>query len=48
MVAAADQFKLLHKVSMGDEGDDMVRSSIAIAQGKLFIRTGHMIYCIGQ
>jgi outer membrane protein assembly factor BamB len=48
VVAAADQFKLLSKAPMGDEGDDSVRSSVAIAQGELFIRTGHKIYCIGQ
>jgi len=48
VVAAGDQFKLLQKASMGDDDDDMVRSSIAIAQGELFIRTGHRLYCVGQ
>jgi outer membrane protein assembly factor BamB len=47
VIAAADQFKILHKASMGDEGDDLLRSSIAIAHGELFIRTGHKLYCVG-
>ena len=48
VVAAADKFKLLHLASMGDEGDDQLRSSIAISQGELFIRTGHKLYCVGE
>jgi outer membrane protein assembly factor BamB len=48
IAAAGDEFKLLKKIPMGDEGDDMVRSSIAISQGNLFIRTGHKLYCIGK
>jgi hypothetical protein len=32
---------------MGDEGDDQLRSSIAISHGELFIRTGHNLYCVG-
>jgi outer membrane protein assembly factor BamB len=47
IVAAADQFKLLGTISMGDEGDNQLRSSIAISQGDLFIRTGHKLYCVG-
>lgn len=47
VVAAADQFKLLNTVSMGDEDDDQLRSAIAISQGDLFIRTGHKLYCVG-
>ena len=48
VVAAADQFKLLNTIPMGDEGDDKLRSSIAISQGNLFIRTGRKLYCIGK
>lgn len=48
VAAAGDEFKLLKKIPMGDEGDDMVRASIAISQGNLFIRTGHKLYCIGK
>jgi outer membrane protein assembly factor BamB len=48
VVAAADKFTLLHVAPMGDEGDDQLRSSIAISQGALFIRTGHKLYCVGD
>jgi outer membrane protein assembly factor BamB len=48
IVSASDEFKLLKTIPMGDPGDDLVRSSIAISQGNLFIRTGHRIYCIGK
>jgi hypothetical protein len=34
--------------AMGDEGDDQLRSSIAISQGALFIRTGHKLFCVGS
>ena len=46
MVAAAEQFKLLNTIPMGDEGDDQLRSTIAVSQGELFIRTGHKVYCV--
>jgi len=48
VVAAAEKFDLLKVIPMGDEGDNKLRSSIAITQGQLFIRTGHMLYCVGN
>jgi outer membrane protein assembly factor BamB len=48
VVAAADQFKLLNTIPMGDEGDEQNRASIAAAEGALFIRTGHTLYCVGS
>jgi outer membrane protein assembly factor BamB len=48
VVAAADQFKLLHVAEMGDEGDDQLRASVAVSQGNLFIRTGAKLYCVGR
>ena len=48
MVAdAGDTFKILHRAAMGDPGDDMLRSSVAVSQGTLFIRTGRKLYCVG-
>ena len=32
----------------GEEGDEQLRSSIAIAQGDVFIRTGNKLYCAGN
>lgn len=48
VVAAAKEFKILHVAAMGDEGDNDLRSGIAIAQGNLFIRTGSKLYCVGR
>jgi outer membrane protein assembly factor BamB len=48
IVSAGDEFKLLKTIPMGDEGDDLLRSSIAISQGELFIRTGHKLYAVGK
>ena len=48
VVAAADQFKLLHVVEMGDADDDQLRATIAVSQGNLFIRTGTKLYCVGK
>jgi outer membrane protein assembly factor BamB len=48
VVAAAPEFKLLHTAAMGDDGDNDLRSSIAIARDQLFIRTGSKLYCVGR
>jgi len=48
VVAAGPEFKLLHSVAMADAGERDLRSSIAISQGDLFIRTGSKLYCIGK
>lgn len=47
VVAAAPEFKLLHVAAMGDEGDDDLRASVAVAKGNLYIRTGSKLYCVG-
>ena len=47
VIGTGDSFQLLHTTAMGDEGDDRIRSSIAVAQGQLFIRTNSKLYCIG-
>ena len=50
VVAAGEQFKLLNTIPMGDEGDEQLRlrSSVAIAHGALFIRTGRKLYCVAK
>ena len=48
VVEAGDKFKLLQKAEMGGKGDNVSRSSIAIAGGNLFIRTDSTLYCIGE
>jgi outer membrane protein assembly factor BamB len=48
VVEAGDKFNLMHQTSFADEGDDMLRSTIPVSQGNLFIRTGSNLYCIGK
>ena len=48
VVAAGPEFKLLHTVAMAEPGERDLRSSIAISQGDLFIRTGSKLYCVGK
>lgn len=47
IVAADKEFKVLRTVPMGDDGDDRLRSTISVAQGNLFIRSGSKLYCVG-
>jgi outer membrane protein assembly factor BamB len=46
VVQIGDEFKILHTTSLGDEGDKDLRSSIAVSQGSLFVRTGGKLYCL--
>jgi outer membrane protein assembly factor BamB len=49
IVEASDKFNLLRTIPMGGETDDEnLRSSIAVSQGNLFIRTGSKLYCVGK
>lgn len=48
IVAAKEEFKLIRTISMGDPGDDRLRSGVAVSDGNLFIRTGSKLYCIGR
>jgi outer membrane protein assembly factor BamB len=42
-------FNLLHRANFKDEGDDTRhRSSVAISQGNLYVRTGTKLYCLGR
>ncbi|MBI5689708.1 MAG: PQQ-like beta-propeller repeat protein [Verrucomicrobia bacterium] len=47
--AGGTEFKRIHAANLRDDGDDTRhRSSIAISQGNLFIRTGTKLYCVGK
>ena len=48
VLGAGDKFEILGTASLGDEGDNTTRASIAISQGQLFIRTNGKLYCIGD
>ena len=47
-VIDAKSGRLLHKAEMGESGDDQTRASVAIAHGRLFIRTNSRLFCIGK
>ena len=47
VVLDASKGEILGTVAMGEDGDDMTRSSIAISHGQLFIRTNHKLFCVG-
>lgn len=45
-VVDAEDGRLLHRVSMGEPGDDQTRSTISVAHGQLFIRTNSKLWCV--
>jgi outer membrane protein assembly factor BamB len=47
VIGTGEKLEVLHTAAMGDEGDDHIRSSIAVSQGNLFIRTVSKLYCVG-
>lgn len=47
VAGTGDAFEVLHSTPMADEGDRELRSSIAIAHGMLFVRTGKTLHAIG-
>ena len=48
VVGTGDEFKVLHRVAMGDAGDRDTRATIAVSGGNLFIRTAGKLYCLGK
>lgn len=48
VVVDAAKGEILSNIPMGDSSDDMTRSSIAVAQGQLFIRTNAKLFCVAK
>ena len=48
VVEAGEKFNLLRIIPMGETDDNELRSTIAVSQGNLFIRTGSKLYCVGK
>lgn len=47
--AGGTEFKRLHSANFKDEGDSTrLRSSVAISQGNLYVRTGTKLFCLGK
>ena len=48
VVLDAAKGEILQAVSLGEPGDDMIRSAISLAQGNVFVRTNTKLFCFGQ
>lgn len=48
LVVDAKSGKILNQAGFGEKDDDDTRSSIAISNGQLFIRTNSNLFCVGQ
>ncbi|MEW6160095.1 MAG: PQQ-binding-like beta-propeller repeat protein [Verrucomicrobiota bacterium] len=48
VVVNAANGEILSTIAMGESGDDYTRSTIAVSQGQLFIRTNQKLFCIGR
>gem|GEM_PF-3783190 len=48
VLKAGNRFEQILKTDFGDSKDKTIRSSIAISDGQLFIRTNSRLYCIGK
>ncbi len=46
VLAAGDEFKILHTTKLGATGRAFARASIVAANGRLLIRTGENLYCV--
>jgi outer membrane protein assembly factor BamB len=47
-VVDVDDGKILHQVAMAGEGEDLIRASLVVAHGHLFVRTNQSLFCIGK
>lgn len=47
VAGTGDKFEVLHSTPLADEGDRELRSSIAIAHGTIFVRTGRNLHAFG-
>jgi outer membrane protein assembly factor BamB len=47
VVVDINKGEVMHNTPMGESGDDMTRSAVALSQGHAFIRTNNKLFCIG-
>lgn len=45
-IVDAESGEVLNTIDMGEEDDDKTRSSIVVAEGEVFIRTNHKLFCV--
>jgi outer membrane protein assembly factor BamB len=47
-VIDAHKGEVIATIPMGDQGDNMIRSSISVSNGQLFIRTNNKLFCVSE
>lgn len=48
VVVDAREGKVLATIPMGEDGDDMIRSTVVVSGGRLFVRTNQKLFCIAN
>jgi len=48
VIVDAEKGAIVNQIPMAERGEDTIRSTIAAAQGNLFIRTNNKLFCIGK
>ena len=48
VIVDAEQGTIINQISMAQREESPVRSTIAAAQGNLFVRTNDKLYCVGK
>ncbi len=48
VILDANKGEILNTIAMGEANDDMIRSSIPVAHGQVFIRTNSKLFCVGK
>lgn len=48
VIVDAENGTIINQIPMAEDREDMIRSTIAAAQGNLFIRTNDKLFCIGK
>jgi outer membrane protein assembly factor BamB len=48
VVVDAAKGQVIHKTAMGEPGDNETRSTVAVSQGQIFIRTNGKLFCVGK
>jgi len=48
VIVDANKGEVINTIAMGEANDDMIRSSIPVAYGQVFIRTNSKLFCVGK
>jgi len=48
VVVDAASGEIVHRARFAEPDEDLVRSSVVIAHGDVFVRTNHELFCLGE